>query len=155
MSKDAKFDFDTNWYDLWMKQSREFFETANENLQTLFENGAFINPEAHMAQINLWVQHLKSQWQIDQFQEKQQKAYEKYWKTMGKMCSDACDMMVDLWIKRARDQNPIRNIRELYELWLNCCNDIYKKSMHSKSYQDVYGEFMNAALKFWKSAIPE
>lgn len=152
--KNKKFDFNTNWYDLWMKQSKEFFESANQNLQGMFAQGNYANPEDHLKQINDWLNSLKSQWQFMQLNE-QQKAYENYWKFMAKMCSDASDRMLNQWIKRSQEQRPVKDIRELYELWLNCCNEVYEKAMQSKSYQEAYSEFMKAALKFWKSTIPQ
>lgn len=155
MNKDNPFDIYTYWYDLWMKQSKEFFESANNNLKNMFdqEKESYLNPEEHIKQIQEWLETLKNQWQFIQLNE-QQKAYETYWKMMNKMCAEASDMMLSEWMKKTREHQPIKNIHELYELWLNCCNEIYTKAMHSKSYQEAYGEFMNAALKFWKSATP-
>ncbi|MBX3708500.1 MAG: hypothetical protein KIT56_02370 [Gammaproteobacteria bacterium] len=153
-SKGKKMDFDSNWYDIWMTQSREFFESANKNLKDIFAMGAAANPEEHMKQINLWLETLKNQWKFTQFNE-QQKAYEDYWKIMEKMYVDASHMMVQQWMQRTKEKSPIGNIRELYELWLYCCNEVYTKSMHSKSYQEAYGEFLNAAIHFWKSALPK
>ncbi len=154
MVKEKKPGLNTEWYDLWMKQSKEFFDSANKNLQDMFEPGAFAKPEDHLKQINQWLETLKNQWKFTQFSE-QQKAYENYWKMMSKMCNDASDMMLDKWMERSREDKPIKNIRELYELWLNCCQEIYKKSMVSKDFQEAYGEFMNAALHFWKSTMPK
>jgi Poly(R)-hydroxyalkanoic acid synthase subunit (PHA_synth_III_E) len=154
MDKENKFDFNTNWYDLWMKQSKEFFDSADKNLKDVFGHGAAANPEDHLKQIQQWLETLKNQWQFAQLNE-QQRAYETYWKSMMKMCSDASDKMLSEWIKRSHDNNPIKNVQELYELWLNCCHEVYQKAMHTKSHQEVYGEMMDAALKFWKSAIPK
>jgi hypothetical protein len=154
MYKDEKAEFKTNWYDLWMKQSKEFFDTADKNLKDLFNKSTFPNPEDHLKQIQKWLDALKTQWQFTQLTD-QQKMYENYWKMMSKMCSDASDMLVGQWIKRNREQDPIKNTRELYELWLNCCQEVYEKAMHSAAYQKAYGDFMNAALKYWKSAMPK
>lgn len=154
MDKGKKFDFNTNWYELWMKQSKEFFDSANKNLNELFGANTFANPEDHLKQIQQWLDTLKSQWQFIQLNE-QQKAYENYWKSMAKMCTDASDLLLGQWIKRSQEQKPIKDVHELYELWLNCCHQVYEKSMQSKSYQETYSEFMQAALKFWKSTIPK
>lgn len=152
--KQAHFDFNTNWYDLWMKQSKDFFTSADDNLKDMFSKGTYANPQDHLEQINEWLEKLKHQWEFTQLTE-EQKVYQTYWKTMSKMCSDASDMMVEQWIKRSQEKNPIKTVHELYELWLNCCHEIYQKSVKSKAYQDAYGEFMNAAFKFWKSAMPK
>lgn len=144
----------TDWYELWMKQNREFFTSAEKNLRDVFSKSGFSNPEEHMNQINLWLETLKNQWQFTQLKT-DQKIYEDYWKMMGKLYSDASDMMLAQWIKRTQDKNPVKTIQELYELWLNCCKDVYTKSQQTKAYQEAYGEFMQAALKFWKDVAPK
>lgn len=149
-----KFDFNTDWYDLWMKQSKGFFESAEQNLKGMFTTDAYNHPQDHMQQINEWMEKLKKQWQFTPLDEKQN-AYINYWKVMTKMCTDASEMMVNQWMQRSKENNPVKNIRELYEMWLNCCNQVYGNAMHSKSYQETYGEFMNAAINFWKSALPK
>lgn len=152
-SKNADF-ISTNWYELWMKQSKEFFETADKNLKDLFGKNTSASPEDQLKQMQKWLEMWKGQWQCSPLTT-QQKAFENYWKSMTKLCNDASEMMIKEWIKRSQDQNPIKNTRELYELWLSCCHDVYQKSTHSKDYQEAYGDFMNAALKFWQSTVPQ
>ena len=59
--------------------------------------------------------------------------------------------MMREWIKRTNDNNPVKNIQELYDLWLNACHEMYQDLLKSKNYQATYSEFMNKALKFWES----
>lgn len=154
MSEEKKFEFDNSWFELWTTQSKMFFESANKNLKDLFEKNAAIDPTKHMRQIQQWMDTLKTQWQFIELNE-QQKVYANYWKQMEKMCNDASEMMLQEWIKRSKEQDPIKNVRELYELWLNCCHEVYKKAMYSKSYQAAYGDMMNAAIKYWQSVMPK
>lgn len=154
MDKDKRFDFNTNWYEIWMKQSKEFFESAEKNLKDVFERSGVSNPEDQFKKMQDWQGMLKKQWQFLQLDE-QQKAFENYWKAMMKMSMEASDMMVEQWKKRMNTDHPVKDVRELYDLWLNCCHEIYQKGIQSKSYQEAYGEFMNAAIKFWKSALPK
>jgi hypothetical protein len=153
-TNDSGLKFDTDWYELWMKQTKDFFETADKNLKDMFTKGSPADPSNHLKQIDEWLEALKAQWEKTPLTT-DQKAYQDYWKMMSKMSSDAGDLMLAQWIKRTQDQNPVTSVRELYDLWLNSCHQVYQKSLQSKAYQDVYGEFMNAALKFWKSAIPK
>ena len=154
MAKDKAFDFGENWSDLWMKQSKLFFERAEKNLKELFSGESTVNPEIHMKQIEQWIEMLKAQWGLFELNE-QQAGYEAYWRLMSTMCNEASQMMLDQWIKRSRHQDPIKNIRELYELWLNCCNEVYEKTMQTKAYQETYNDYLKAVLQFWKSAIPK
>lgn len=152
MSKDDKFNINTDWYELWMRQSKEFFESANKNLGDMFMKNDFAHPENHMKQIHAWLEALKSQWQFNPLNE-QQKIYENYWKMMAKICNEASDMMVEQWLKRSQQQNPVKDMRELYELWLNCCHEMYQKSLQSKNMQEAYGNMMNAMMQFWRSSM--
>lgn len=148
------FQFNQNWYDMWMEQSKQFFNTANSNLKNVFEGQTFSKPEDHLQQIQAWLETLKSQWNVMNVSQ-DQKQYEKYWKAMIEMSTEASELLLAEWIKRTRDNKPISDVRELYELWLNCCQEVYTKKIHSANYQEMYGEFMNAAMKFWKTAIPK
>jgi hypothetical protein len=154
MGKEKKFEFNPDWYEVWMKQSKEFFETANSNLKDMFEKEGFTNPENYSKLINEWLDLFKKQWQRAALNE-QQKAFESYFKMTNKMCNEAVDRMREEWIKRSHDNNPIKNMQELYELWLDCCQDIYKKTMLSKDFQQAYSDYMNALLHFFKSAMPK
>lgn len=143
-----------DWYALWMQQSHDFFDSAQENLQHLFKSERTIKPEEHLEEINAWLDNLKKQWGSMQLAE-QQKMYANYWKMLTTMCIEGTDLMLKEWIKRSHSDNPIMSIRELYEVWLNCCQEIYKQTMHTKAYQDTYGDLMNAAFHYWTSFIPK
>lgn len=153
MVKEDISDMYSNLYRVWMKQSEQFYESANQNLKFMFDQKSF-NPEDNLKAVNKWLEILKQQWQFAQLTE-EQKPFANYWALMSKMCNEATDKMLHEWIKRSRSQNPITSIHDLYELWLDCCHEIYKKSLDSKAYQDAYSDFVNAAFKFWESYVPK
>ena len=152
MTKDNPFEFSAFWYDIWLKQSKDFMATAEKSLKQIFDTNAYTHPQDYMEQIKHWQESLKKEWQHTQFQH-QQKAVEDYWKWMMKMCSEATDKTVQDWMKAAKEQHPIKNIQELYALWLNCCHEVYQQSTSTASYQKAYGDMMNSALEFWKTAM--
>lgn len=154
MGKENESDLYTQWYQLWMEQSKNFLSSADENLKGIFEKSTAVNPEEHLKQIHAWLESLKQQWNFAQLSE-EQKAYTNYWQQMSAMYQEASEKIVEEWIKRFKSGDPIKNTHELYELWLKCCHEIYQKSLHTKTYQEAYGEFMNAAMKFWKSSMPK
>ena len=137
-------------YELWMQQSRDFFVTANESLKGLFANNRVVDPEEHFLHIQEWLENMKQQWQMVQATQEQQE----YWNSMIKICVEGADMMLLEWGRLVRDDKPVHSIQELYQLWLNCCHEVYQKSLQTKSFQDTYGEFMNKAFRFWKNAVP-
>lgn len=143
----------TDWYEFWMKQNKEFISSAEKNLRDMFSKGEFVNPEDHLQQINKWLESLKQQWQFSQLMH-EQKMYQEYWKMVGKFYSDASDMLLAQWIKRTHEKKPLKSIQELYDLWLKCCQEIWQKTQSGKSSQEAYGEWMQAAQKFWKDLAP-
>src|SRR3990167_3704122 len=152
MTKENIFEANTNWYELWMKQSRDFFDSAQKNLKDIFSQDSLVNPEEHLNQINQWLETLKRQWEFSQLTE-EQKAYQIYWNAIAKLCNEASELMMNQWIKRTHEDNPIKSVRELYALWLDCCHEVYQRALRSQEYQANYGELMNAAFKFWQSAL--
>lgn len=154
MSQDKKSEGYTDWYDLWMKQSREFFASADKNLKTMFSSDNYYNPQDHLKQINHWLNTLKNQWAYMQFPDDQDESAI-YWKNMNKMCHEASDHMLEQWLKRAREGHPIKSLRELYDLWLECCHEVFERHLQTKAYQDAYGDLMNATFQFWKTNVPQ
>ena len=115
----------------------------------MFGEHASLNPEEHLDEINAWLKSLKKHWEKTQLNE-EQKMYAAYWNMMNDMCKQASDLMLTQWVKKAHDKQYIQSIQELYELWLNCCHDVYQRYVHSKAYQENYAEFINNAFKFWQ-----
>ena len=148
----TSFDANINWYELWMQQSKIFFETTEQYLKDFFEKGKSISPEDHLKQVNEWLEILKKQWEIHLLTEKQ-KTYQTYWNMMSKLYGEASDLMLNEWIKRTKAETPIQSTRALYELWLHCCNEVYQKAMNSKDYQTAWGQWLNGALQFWAEGV--
>lgn len=155
MSKNNKqSDSNANWYEVWMQQTKTFFDSAEGNLAELFTSKAQANPDAYLAQMHAWLETLKKHWQFTALNEQQQ-ATEKYWQAMSMMCCEASELMAKQWLQRAKENKPVKNIKELYELWLNACHEVYAKAMHSSAYQTIYGDLMNASIHYWQSVLPK
>lgn len=138
-----------NWYDMWMKQNQAFMTSAQSSLKDLFNQPGQVDPQANMKQIQEWMETLQSQWNTMNLTKEQEK-FQQYWEQMAKMSSEAAELMLNEWVKRAKDDKPVQTIHELYELWLECCHEVYSKAMKTPDFQQVYGDFMNAAMQFWQ-----
>lgn len=145
--------FYTNWYEHWLNQCKEFFISADKNLKEIFTEEAFLHPEENLQRMRDWVRFLKSQWDIANLTN-EQKTQLMYWQMLYQMYNNAADLLIDHWLKRTRENNPIKSTHELYELWLDCCREVYEQSLRSKAYQDAVSEFMNTMFKAWKTSIP-
>ena len=150
MSKKGQFDKATDWYDVWMQQSRTYFESADEHVKELFAQNVFAKPEENLKDINKWLESLKSRWERTQGMGGEDN-FHPYWKMVSKMYQDAADLMLKEWIKRSHGTHPVNGIHDLYELWLSSCHQVYQQTLHTKMYQDMYGDLMSAAAKFWQT----
>lgn len=151
MKTEDKYNFFQDWQKLWISQSKEFFESAEKNLKDIF-NAKTFNPEEQMDQIQEWIESFKKQWEMSTLTT-EEKAYRAYMKVMTEVYNNAANLLQKNWIKRIKNQKPITNVRELYELWLDCCQEVYEEALRSKAYQEAFTEFMNSAFKLWKSSI--
>lgn len=151
MNKHTHFDKPNDWYEMWMQQSKNFFESADEHLKSLFSQDAFADPEAHLKQVHAWLESLKARWQQTQ-QAEANEQFKPYWQMVTKMYQDSADLMLKEWLQRTRSSQPITNMHDLYELWLNSCHQVYQQTQQSQRYQEMYGDMMNAALQFWQQA---
>ena len=141
--------FNADWYQMWMEQSKEFYTSAEKNLKDLFNQKSTPDPQDHIKQIQAWLDALKSQWNVMNMSSEHQ-SNEKYWKAMAALSAEASELMMKKWIQRTQEGKPIHDVRELYELWLTCCQEVYAKAIRTPNYQEMYGEFMNAVMNFWK-----
>lgn len=139
---------DTAAYDMWFKQSQDFYKSAEAHLKNFFETQQPFNPEQHLEAVQQWLAMLRDQWQQQQLGAQQQQ-FAEYWQRAANLSNEAADLMLKEWIKRTQQNEPIQNIRELYELWIQCCHTVYERAMQTKAYQETFGKWMNDALKFW------
>ena len=144
-------EFFADWYDLWAKQSKEFFANTEDKLQEMFAKNTSNNPDEYLKQMHEWLETFKKQWEFSQLTD-EQKTYRAYWMMMSKLYNEASSLMIEQWTRRIQEQNPIKSVRELYDLWLKSCQEVYQKAFSTNSYQDI-GEMMNSAVKFWQSTL--
>jgi hypothetical protein len=152
MERKPSMDASQAWYELWMQQSTQFFESAQTHLQSLFSQTETLDPEKCQQQIQQWLTIMKQQWAMAASTVQPQ--YQPYTNMMISVCTSAADLLMNEWKRRAKSENPVTDIRELYELWLDCCQTEYKKALHTASVHEAYSDMLNSALKIWKTAMP-
>src|SRR5690348_7930452 len=94
-----------DWYDIWMQQSRHFFESASEHLKTLFTAEVIANPEAHLKQIQAWLESLTSRWQQTQ-KSHHDEQFQPYWQMIAKMYQESTDLMLNAWLQKNKSAEP-------------------------------------------------
>lgn len=149
----TNFDNQFDWYGLWTKQSKNYFDAVEKNFNKLFVKEKSSTIEEQLQMMQQCLEMFKQQWeQIHSSQNDQ--AHQVYFKMLQKMYNDACELMFEQWSNRLKQNDPVQNIKELYELWLHCCQATYQNTLHSKSFQDANEDWMKAGMRFWEMAIP-
>lgn len=146
-------DYFKTYYETWANQSKDFFNSANHYLTDLFSGQNYKKPEDYLSNIQGWADHMKTQW-AHFYPTEEQKMFSGFLKNMNQVHHDAIDRMIDEWMLKAKQNDPIKNTRDLYELWLNCCDEIYKKSIQSKTYQKSYHDMIQNMFEYWKTYTP-
>lgn len=137
-----------NWYELWMKQNNEFFKTSEEYLTQLFANEKIVDPEQHMELITKWTKSLQQHWEKLSL-DTEQKMFENYWKWLTKLNAQASEKTINEWITKNKTENPIKSIKDLYELWLSCSRQIYEEALQNPAYLKAYNDFITSSMKCW------
>lgn len=101
--------------------------------------------------VQAWLDKLKHDWESIALPNKQQD----YWRMMTEVHQQASEKLLEEWRRRAETTQAIQTMHELYELWLDYCHQAQQKILKSSSFQDAYGEWMNATAKLWQSVMPK
>lgn len=65
----------------------------------------------------------------------------------------ALEELRDRLSRCASEKQTIDSVRELYDLWMDCCGAVYERRASSEEYSRLYGELVNAAMalrKHWQ-----
>ncbi|HEY4366428.1 MAG TPA: poly(R)-hydroxyalkanoic acid synthase subunit PhaE [Steroidobacteraceae bacterium] len=61
--------------------------------------------------------------------------------------ADALDLLRERLHEREQQQRPLTQYRELYDLWVECGEQVYAKVAHSAAYAKLQAELGNAAMR--------
>ena len=76
-----------------------------------------------------------------------QSAYQKYASFFAEMNKTSLDRMRDRLLARVQDQKePITSVRELYDLWVGCSEEVYAEQVLTDEYAQLHGELINAMM---------
>lgn len=66
---------------------------------------------------------------------------------LARVQADALELVTERLREREEQQRPITQYRELYNLWVECGEQVYAKVAHSAAYGKLQAEFGNAAMR--------
>ena len=66
---------------------------------------------------------------------------------LARVQADALELVTERLREREEQQRPITRYRELYDLWVECGEQVYAKVAHSAAYGKLQAEFGNAAMR--------
>jgi polyhydroxyalkanoate synthase subunit PhaE len=77
-----------------------------------------------------------------------ERALQEYMQIHSKASIDTLERLSKKVIVRAEQGEEIKSLREIYDLWVDCCEEAYNDIVFTKEYQDVYGSLVNALMAF-------
>lgn len=75
-----------------------------------------------------------------------ERALREYTQLHSKAGIDTLERLSKKVIERAEKRQEIRTVRELYDLWVDCCEEAYNDIVFTEQYQDAYGHLINALM---------
>lgn len=75
-----------------------------------------------------------------------ERALQEYTQLHSKTGIDTLERMSKKVIERAEKGQEIKSLREIYDLWVDCCEEAYNDIVFTEQYQDAYGHLINALM---------
>jgi polyhydroxyalkanoate synthase subunit PhaE len=75
-----------------------------------------------------------------------ERALQEYTQLHSKAGIDTLERLSKKVIGRAEKGGEIKSLREIYDLWVDCCEEAYNDIVFTKEYQDAYGHLINALM---------
>ncbi len=75
-----------------------------------------------------------------------ERALQDYAHVHGKLGIDTLELLSKKVIARAEKGEEIKSLREVYDLWVDCCEETYNEFVFTDEYAEVYGHLVNALM---------
>jgi polyhydroxyalkanoate synthase subunit PhaE len=75
-----------------------------------------------------------------------ERALQEYTQLLSKAGIDTLERLSKKVIDRAKKGGEIKSLREIYDLWVDCCEEAYNDIVFTEEYQDAYGHLINALM---------
>ena len=75
-----------------------------------------------------------------------QKAHQKYTSFFVEINKQSLDCMRDRLLARTQEDEPITSVRGLYDLWIDCSEQVYARNVMTEDYAKMHGEMINALM---------
>lgn len=166
-----------NWAQAWIDEQREKLKQAQAGGQTAGSQEGAAGTESGNPDLSLLMQQLGDDWRklYERFVRAGLpskgvplgwgREYEQAWRdllaaqaeyrkleaeVLAKMMAvhtDALDRLERLIKTRSQENRPLANMRELYDLWVECGEQAYAGMAHSEGYCRLQAELANAAVR--------
>lgn len=141
-------------HDIWLKQSKQFFEQSLPLLDQYFATPAADEEQALFA-LDEMIYYFKAQIKTQQsffnflppISVTQQAVFPKYFSLLSEMTDEAVDLLHEKMRAKIKKNTSPQSLRDFYELWLECGEEIYEKWLHTDKFLAAFGEIMNGMFK--------
>lgn len=141
-------------HEVWLKQSKQFFEKSLPLLDYYFARSYVSEEEALFGldeMIYYFKAHINSEQSffnfIPQISASNQQTFPKYFSLLSTMTDEAVNLLHEKMREKIKKQQAPQSLRDFYELWLECGETVYQKWLHTEAFLSVFGEMMNGMVR--------
>ena len=73
-------------------------------------------------------------------------ALQEYMEAHNQIAIKSIERMQSCFGNQETEGNQLNSIRDIYDLWIDCCEDVYADSVNSDEYVEIYGNIVNALM---------
>ncbi len=140
--------------ELWLKQSKRFFEQSLPFLDH-FLASPILDEEKALFALDEFIYYFKAQIKSQQsyfhflppIDLSKQNIFPKYFSMLEHMTEEAIDALHAKLKAKIKDKSTPQSMRDFYELWLDCGEDIYQKWLHQERFLAALAEIMDGMYR--------
>jgi|GEM_PF-4713645 len=137
-------------HEVWLKQSKQFFEQSLPLLDRFFSS-SFTDVDKALFALDEMIYYFKAQIKsqgiffhfIPPISSQHQGDFPQYFSLLSDMTDEVVDLLHEKMREKIKNNSSPQSMREFYELWLECSDQVYQKWLHSDKFLSAFGEIMN------------
>lgn len=141
-------------HEIWLKQSQQFFEQSLPLLDQFFSSPYADEEKALFAldeMIYYFKAQIKSQHSLFHFLPpidlSKQARFPKYFAMLADMTDEAVNLLHEKMRAKIKKKTVPQSLRDFYELWLECGEEVYQKWLHTDKFLAAFGEIMDGMFR--------
>lgn len=141
-------------HEVWLKQSKKFFEQSLPLLDQYFSS-PYADEEKALFALDQLIYYFKAQIKsqhsffsfLPPLDLAKQAVFPKYFSLLADMTDEAVDLLHEKMRMKIKNKSAPQALRDFYELWLECGEEVYQKWLHKDRFLAAFGEIMDRMFR--------